>query len=247
MTGADQFIVFGFPYRMVAAAALVLALTIVWLPARRRALPALLKSPETQVLGLLSLAILIMPDSIQVPEYRVPLGYLIQRMSLTVGIMACVVLARGPVVRWQAASWWIVMAVYGTMLYADTGKFNRLEDSVTAQLSAIDAGQRVIAAAGNPDMRINLLTHMIDRACIERCFSYANYEPSTLAFRLRAIAPNYVVTANYSDSYAMQTGNYIVKADDPLFLQVNICPEGRVTLMRLHQGQSAGHPYCAGT
>jgi hypothetical protein len=245
MTGADQFILFGSAYSMVAASALLLAGTVIWLRARHFGIAALFRSPDVQVLGLLSLAILAMPSAILAPDYRWPLGYLPERMSLTVAVMACVVMARGPVARWQVATCWILLAAYGMLLYGDTGAFNRLEDAVVAKISGFKPGQCVIIAAGVPDTRANQLDHMVDRACIGHCFSYANYEPCTFDFRLRATAGNYAVTPDCDASFAMQAGTYIVKATDPALVQVNVCPGDRVVLTDLYPGQLAGHPDCA--
>jgi hypothetical protein len=130
------------------------------------------------------------------------------------------------------------------LIYRDTSVFNRLEDAVTAKVSGFKSGQRVIIAAGVTDMRINMLAQMVDRACIGRCFSYANYEPCTLQFRLRATGRNNVAVANCDDSFAMQAGTYVVQTDDPRLVQVNICPGDRVVLTDLHPGDRAGYPNC---
>jgi len=245
MAGVDQFILFGSAYSMVALCALILAGTVIWLRARDFGVAAFFRSRDVQVLGLLSLAILAMPSSIRGPNYRWLLGYLPERMSLTVGVMACVVMARAPVARWQATSCWILLAAYGILLYSDTGEFNRLEDAVAAKVSGFKPGQCVIIAAGVPDTRANQLDHMVDRACIGHCFSYANYEPCTFDFRLRATSRNPAVTPDCDASFAMQAGTYIVKATDPALVHVNVCPGDRVVLTELYPGQLAGHPYCA--
>jgi hypothetical protein len=84
---------------------------------------------------------------------------------------------------------------------------------------------------------VNPLTPMMDRSCIGRCYSYANYEPSTAQFRVRVNGENPFVAATYADSYAMQTGKYVVKQQDlPLYqiiadqsgeLQVRVPPVGQ--------------------
>src|SRR5262249_24799647 len=73
-------------------------------------------------------------------------------------------------------------------------------------------------AIADSEMRVNALTHMIDRICVGLCYSYANYEPSTAAFRLRAVERNPFVASTYRDSWDMQSGKYVVKpADLPLY------------------------------
>ncbi len=168
MAGADQFILFGSAYSMVAACALLLASTVIWLRARDFGIAAFFRNRDVQVLGLLSLAILATPSSIRAANYQWPLGYLPERMSLTVAVMACAVMARSPVARWQAASCWILLAAYGMLLYGDTGVFNRLEDAVAAKVSGFKPGQCVIIAAGIPDTRANQLGHMVVSARLHR-------------------------------------------------------------------------------
>jgi len=55
---------------------------------------------------------------------------------------------------------------------------------------------------------------MIDRACLGRCYSYANYEPATAQFRIRAIAENPIVVSTDNDSLCLQDGSYVVKQRD---------------------------------
>ena len=52
-------------------------------------------------------------------------------------------------------------------------------------ISQLPAGQRIVSGVDDPDLHVFAVTHMIDRACLGRCFSYANYEPSTAQFRIR--------------------------------------------------------------
>ena len=65
----------------------------------------------------------------------------------------------------------------------------------------------------DPSLHIDPFTHMIDRACLGVCYSYANYEPSTAQFRVRALGPNPSVAFTYEDSWRLHTGSYIVKPE----------------------------------
>jgi hypothetical protein len=76
----------------------------------------------------------------------------------------------------------------------------------------------VISALCDQHKDVNLLGHMLDRVCIRHCFSYANYEPSSAAFRVRVTGENPIVVAEDRDSNALQEGRYVVKpADLPLY------------------------------
>ena len=101
-------------------------------------------------------------------------------------------------------------------------------------------GRRVVSAIDDPGLRINAVTHMIDRVCVGRCYSYANYEPSTAAFRVRAVAENPVVASTYADSWALQTGTYVVKERDlPLYV-VDLNAKGQTVVRPAKVGVPTG-------
>jgi hypothetical protein len=81
---------------------------------------------------------------------------------------------------------------------------------------------------------------MIDRVCLGRCFSYANYEPSTAQFRIRTVAENPYVTARYEDSWRMQNGSYVVQSHDLPLLQLVLDPSGRMVVRTLKAGTPCG-------
>jgi hypothetical protein len=81
---------------------------------------------------------------------------------------------------------------------------------------------------------------MIDRACMGRCYSFANYEPSTRQFRVRAMADNPFVVRTYSDSWALQTGAYLVKPADLPIYAVDLDDSGHVIVRNLKAGASCG-------
>jgi len=88
-----------------------------------------------------------------------------------------------------------------------------------------------------PGSRI-FIHHIVDRACIGRCFSYENYEPSSLQFRLRARPGNEMVTASAADSNAMMSGRYAVKDEELPLYQIARCPRAPgLCLRELHRGE----------
>ena len=64
------------------------------------------------------------------------------------------------------------------------------------------------------DSRVSFIGHIVDRACIGHCFSYANYEPSSGQFRIRVRPGSPVVSASDDDTEDMQAGEYEVQDED---------------------------------
>ena len=107
-------------------------------------------------------------------------------------------------------------------------------------VATLPPGQRVISAIDAPSLRVNALAHMIDRVCIGRCYSYANYEPSTAQFRVRAETPNPYVASAYQDSWLMQVGMYVVKDRDLPLYQVDLDAGGQLIVKSLRAGVPCG-------
>jgi hypothetical protein len=103
--------------------------------------------------------------------------------------------------------------------------------------------QRVISGIEAPSLRVNAFAHMIDRVCAGRCYSYANYEPSTAQFRVRAVAENPIVVADYEDSWHMQVGSYRVQPRDLPLYQVILDRNGNMALQALQAGALCGKTY----
>src|SRR5262249_26128776 len=126
------------------------------------------------------------------------------------------------------------------MLYRDEFWLNRFEDRLQAVVGQLPSNQRVVTAIGDSTMHINSFAHMIDRVCIERCFSYANYEAGTAQFRVRATRPNPIVAATYLDSWRMQTGIYVVQERDlPLYV-IRLNDEEKMEVRLLRAGERIG-------
>ena len=134
----------------------------------------------------------------------------------------------------------LVAVVFFGFLYRDEKILNVIEDRVDDAISRLPAGQRIVSGVDDPDLHTFAVVHMIDRACVGRCFSYANYEPSTAQFRIRAVAENPYVTSRYRDSWAMQTGNYVVQERDLPLLQLVLDEGGRMVVRNLKAGARCG-------
>ena len=226
ITGVDQLWIFGPPYGVLA-----LALLAVWtgmflhLVRRGGIAPALFGIPF-QLFLLSAAGVLFLPTAVLLPGYKHALWYMSDRMSLVVAIAACALLARGAYTAWHKAAVGSVALLFFVFLYHDDRRLNRTEDKMLDAVKALPAGKRVVSALQDPASRVNGLTHMVDRVCVGRCFSYANYEPSTLQFRIRALHRNAIVVANYADSFALQNGTYSIKKEDPPLIRIFWCGSG---------------------
>ena len=155
-------------------------------------------------------------------------------------ICICALLAEG---RNRAAQNYltaIVVLIFAVYLFRDERSFNALEDRMEQVVAALPPGQRVVAAIETPTLRVNPLTHMIDRVCIGRCYSYANYEPSTAQFRVRVTEPNGIVASTYEESWALQGGRYIVRSRDLPIYDIRLDPHGEMTPMTPVAGSQVG-------
>jgi hypothetical protein len=132
------------------------------------------------------------------------------------------------------------MFLFFGFLYHDHGVLNRLEDRMEAAIAQMPVGQRVVSGISATNLRVDALNHMIDRVCVARCYSYANYEPSTAQFRIRAVAQNPFVVFNYGDSWRLQTGSYIVKPQDIPLYKVDVDAAGRMIVVSLMPGKVNG-------
>jgi hypothetical protein len=107
--------------------------------------------------------------------------------------------------------------------YADAHAVIRIENNVENLASELPGMWRILNFLNSqPPSRIGL-KHVIDRVCIERCLSYANYEPSTAMFRIRVLPGSPVVASDPWDSQAMQDGIYVVRQSDLPLYQIYLC------------------------
>jgi hypothetical protein len=201
VTGVNQFYLFGGPFIVIQFAMLA-----VWVWLLRH---AVLWNLPVQLAILGAVAVALIPQRVGL------LVYIAHRTSLLVAVLICAVLAAVPVRQWERAALGVLAAAFFLMLYLNTGLRNKLDDQVHALVGTLPANSRVIG--------VGTLTHLVDRACIGHCYSYANYEPSTGAFRVRVRERNPIVVDNYGDSLAMQAGVYQPKPGDPSWYQITQC------------------------
>jgi hypothetical protein len=250
LLGPDQLNLFG--YRYVVLSWVLLALVVVsalaaiydWIFRGQRPSAILPLAVELYLLAVI--ATLCLPENFRVGLYAGWIGLLVSRLTLVTAIFGLLVLAALPVPRWSACGGTLCAAIFFSFLYQDTGKLDRMEATARAAVQELPRGTRVVAVANAPDdWRIQFIYHSIERACVGHCFSFANYEPSSLQFRVRALPGNYYVTTSVDQSDDMASGDYIVQGNDLPLTSVYQCDDQDCTQLfplPLRAGQKTEDP-----
>jgi hypothetical protein len=239
-TGADQVWVFDGKYYVVLVG-LLLVWGMLFLDLLRDSGPrCVVSSVPFQFCVISAAAVSILPTTVLLPGFHHTLVYIAERMSLGVGICVCAMLSAARPRLFQRYAMGLVALVFFGFLYRDEKILNALEDRMDGVISKLPAGQRIVSGVDDPYLHVFGVTHMIDRVCLGRCYSYANYEPSTAQFRIRTVAENPYVTARYEDSWRMQNGSYVVQSHDLPLLQLVLDPSGRMVVRTLKAGTPCG-------
>jgi putative effector of murein hydrolase LrgA (UPF0299 family) len=192
------------------------------------------------------IATFCLPENFRVALYAGWIGLLVSRLTLVTAVFGLLVLASLRVPRWSVRGNVLCALVFFIFLYQDTGRLDRMEANARALVKELPAGARVVAVANAPsDWRIQFIYHSIERACIGHCFSFANYEPSSLQFRVRALPGNYFVTTSVDQSDDMSSGDYVVREKDlPLtsIYQCNDTDFTKLCALPLKAGQKTEDP-----
>jgi len=236
ITGADQFWLYD-PKYLILSGAVFIVLMILLL--ERMDLGGMLTDPIVQLWSLHVAALVLMPSAIQLPQYQHVLAYIPYRISLLTGIVFIMMVGGARYGRGITRFTALVATLFFTCLYLDGVAFNRVENEVAALVAKLPPGQRVVAGISDSGARLNALMHVVDRACIGRCFSYGNYEPATGQFRIRVAGPNRVVASTMRVVQELEEGQHLVTAaEEPLY---SVCPfeqdPNHIYLRSIHAGE----------
>jgi len=239
ITGANQVVIYGAKYALILAGLLFICFVLLRKRIKQRGAAELILSVPGQLWLLNAVGVLLIPSAVNFPNYGLPFTYITDRVSLSVGLMGCAVLGSVSMRVHEKIALAALAVVFFGFLFVDTRELNRLEDGIDAAVEKLPSGQRVIGSFPGWSNRVVPLKHDLDRACIGRCFSYANYEPSSRQFRIRAQPGNPVVLDNYPDVEAVEEGRYVVKPRDLPLYEVFLCGPERhdVCLNSLEAGQ----------
>jgi hypothetical protein len=238
-TGADQIWVFNDKYQPLLVLLVVAWLLLLVDLLKRRGAGAVFLGVPFQFCAMSAAAVFVLPSAVALPGYHHSLTFITDRMSLGVGVCVCALLAAGTPRLPARLALFAASALFFGFLYRDERMLNALEARMERAVAGLEPGTRVVSAVVDPRLRTFAVTHMIDRVCIGHCFSYANYEPSTLAFRVRTVRENGLVVADYEDSWKMQLGDYVVKDRDLPLLQLFLDDQAGFLLRPLQIGDAS--------
>jgi hypothetical protein len=233
MNGADQLTLYGQRYAVLGRVALgfgVLCL-VVDLISRRRdtSFWQSLRFPA-ELYFIAIVAVALLPENLRPSISGGWIGLLASRLSAITAVFGLCLLGCLKPRKWHLAGFGVCAIVFFGFLYQDTLVLNRMESNAEDLVSRLPFGTRVIATVwAPPDSRVSFIGHIADRACIGHCFSYANYEPSSGQFRIRAHPGSPVVGASDDDTEDMQAGEYEVQDEDLPVMEIFQCDEKDLT------------------
>ncbi len=179
-------------------------------------------------------AIVLLPTDIDSRQLHrmgfVSIGFLNERLTSILAVLVCCMLGAMKPQKWQLFGLSAVAVVFFACLFRDTGSINRMEDQLDSLVHNLPPGQRVVGTIETFASTNVGGAHIIDRACIDHCFSYDNYEPKVAQFRVRANFDNRFVMTNRPTVSDGPFDDYIVQSRDLPLLQIDPCSLGAATL-----------------
>jgi hypothetical protein len=240
--GADQLVLYGTRYIAVAVAGFFLGVIFVALDFyQRRREGSLWKTFELpfELYFVAFCATSLLPENLRPSVDAGWIGLLGSRLTSISAIFGFCILGTLRPKKRHLAGFGACALVFFSFLYHDTGWLNRMEANAEKLVSDLPAGTRVIATIGAPpDSRITFIGHAVERACIEHCFSYANYEPASGEFRVRVRKGSPVASASTDDAEDMASGEYEMDDADLPMKQIYQCDANDLTKLCLRDLQA---------
>jgi hypothetical protein len=227
-TGADQVFLFGRRYCIPELALLVfviasVAVDLVW--RRREAGLWASYAIPLQLYIATQLGVPFLPRGVHLPQYIGAVALLTERLTSVSAALLCCLLGVMRPRRWHLVASVAIAAVFFVFVYQDTATINKMEAQIERLVKTLPPGQRVMGTIlPPPESRVSI-QHILDQACIGRCFSYGNYEPGSAMFRVRALPGNSYVLSDYMLAVSMEEGTYTVQPQDLPVYQVYQCSE----------------------
>ncbi len=200
-------------------------------------------STPVSLYGISVAAVLLLPDAVYLPQYALPFQFITMRLTAICAVSAICVLAMMAPRIWHTMTFAIAAGVFFALLWQETRQISALETQAEQLIAQIPPNQRVIATIRPfPGSRFYFLNHLVDRACIGKCFSYSNYEPSSGQFRVRVQPGSPVAASSPFAADRMQIGNYVVQSNDLPAYEIDQCtPDlSKLCIRELKEGEING-------
>jgi hypothetical protein len=233
LNGVDQLALYGQRYVVLGLAALGFGVlcVVVDLVSRWRdtSFWQCLRLPA-ELYFIAIVAVALLPENLRPSISGGWIGLLASRLTAITAIFGLCLMGCLKPRKWHLAGFGACAIFFFTFLYTDTLDLNRMESSAEQIVDGLPFGTRVITTVwAPPDSRVSFIGHIVDRACIGHCFSYANYEPSSGQFRVRVHPGSPVVSASDDDTEDMQAGEYEVQEEDLPVMEIFQCDEKDLT------------------
>jgi hypothetical protein len=243
--GADQMVLYSRAYELIAVGIVLFVLVALATELRRRAKDPEFRQPGSVLLQLylvLQALVLVVPSGVVLPGYKAPITFLPHRLTTLSAVLICALVGLIRPRRWHFVAYAAAAAMFFSLLYRDTGIVNDMEKQSDTLVANLPVGRRVLFTIANRGLRLNI-GHFVDRSCIEHCFSYGNYEPSSGQFRIRALPNNGVVMTRVPDVWDMEEGAYNVTSNDLPADEIYQCGEqGRQLCIRALEAGEKNNP-----
>jgi hypothetical protein len=226
-TGFDQVVLYSARFRWISYACI--AMMLIWIafelirrhtaaspPNSRWRLPA-------EIYLLSTLSIWLLPQDLRPDPNGAWMGVLVARLTVVAAIFGLATLSCLRPNRAITAAMALTAAFYFVFLFQETAAVNRMELNAENIVSKLPFGTLVIPTIPAADNRSPFVGHVVDSACIQRCFTYSNYEVASQLFRVRAHPDSPIAVDTEGKSEKMEAGDYVVKPSDPPFVNVYRC------------------------
>ncbi|MBV9084073.1 MAG: hypothetical protein JOZ62_15465 [Acidobacteriaceae bacterium] len=235
MNGSDQLMLYGRRYYALGLALLAFMVgAIGYGLIRERALYRLIRDEAggtsasiriaLELWGVLLVSAALIPEVIYMPQYPAPVALLVARSTCISAVLGVCVIGCLQPRRWHMVGFGLGAAILFTWLYQDTGRLNKLEEQGRRMVNAFPYGTRFVVTIGPAiGSRIAYICHILDRACLGRCFTYSNYEPSSGQFWIHSRPGSRTADSNADEILALEFGQYRVKAADLPLKQIYQC------------------------
>jgi hypothetical protein len=181
----------------------------------RRALANRIRTP-VEILAILLLAAPLIPRAIYLPQYTGAVSSIYSRITTMTAILELCVLGAITPRKWIFGGLSVIAVIFFALQFHDTAVLSGMEHEVESLVAGLPFGSKVSYTIDFGSFtRINS-RHMVDRACVGRCFTYSNYEPGSRQFRVRISPQGSKIIS--PTGLALEQGVYVVRDEDlPLY------------------------------